>query len=284
MANFVVHLTGKHCMENRKKHYQVAVLSMYDGAPNLGLQSILNILDDYQFCLTYELFDVRGNNEIPDLNFDIYLSTGGPGSPLLTGAAWEKNWHRLIDRLWVHNQRHDQKKHVFFICHSFQMACQHFGLGELTKRKSTSFGIFPVHKTQDGVHDPLLETLNDPFWAVDSRDWQVIQPDFRAFDKFGARLLALEKIRDHVDYERAIMAIRFSDEFIGTQFHPEANASGMIKYMKLTEKKDQIINNHGKLKYDDMLQHLHDPDKITLTHNTIIPRFLEMAMYSLQEV
>ncbi|MFN3529354.1 MAG: type 1 glutamine amidotransferase [Bacteroidia bacterium] len=270
-------------MERIKNTYRVAVLDMYDGAPNQGLQSILNILEDYRFCIKFNVYNVRQKNEIPDLSYDIYISTGGPGSPLLTAAPWEKNWHQLIDKLWHHNQRQELKKHVFFICHSFQMACQHFGLGELTARRSTSFGIFPVHKTQEGIHDPLFETLHDPFWAVDSRDWQVIQPDLRSFDKFGAQLLALEKIRDHVDYERAIMAVRFSDEFFGTQFHPEANAAGMITYMKQAEKRTQIITNHGLAKYEDMMLHLRDPDKITLTHNTIIPRFLEMAMYSMQE-
>jgi hypothetical protein len=105
----------------------------------------------------------------------------------------------------------------------------------------------------------------------------------RSFDRFGAQLLALEKIRDHVDYERAIMAIRFSDYFFGTQFHPEANAQGMMTYMQQADKKAQIVINHGLAKYEDMLLHLKDIEKITLTHNTIIPRFLETAIYSLQE-
>jgi homoserine O-succinyltransferase/O-acetyltransferase len=270
-------------MEKQKKTYKVAVLDMYNGAANQGMRNILDILEDYRVGLKYQVFDIRGKNEVPSLDFDIYISTGGPGSPLLTGEAWEKNYLKLIDTLWRHNQRQEQKKHVFFICHSFQMAVQHFGLGEVTRRRSTSFGIFPVHKTQDGVHDPLLETLRDPFWAVDSRDWQVIQPDLRSFDRFGAQLLALEKIRDHVDYERAIMAIRFSDYFFGTQFHPEANAQGMMAYMKQADKKSQIVTNHGLAKYEDMLLHLKDIEKITLTHNTIIPRFLETAIYSLQE-
>jgi homoserine O-succinyltransferase/O-acetyltransferase len=271
-------------MEKQKRHYKVAVLDMYEGAPNQGKRNILDMLEDYRFNLSYQVFDVRGGNQLPGLEYDIYISTGGPGSPLLSGQPWEKNYRKLIDNWWKHNQLHDAQKHVFFICHSFQMAVQHFGLGEVTRRRSTSFGIFPVHKTQDGVHDVLLESLRDPFWAVDSRDWQVVQPDLRSFDRFGAQLLALEKIRDHVDYERAIMAIRFSDAFFGTQFHPEANATGMLDYMKLTDKKAQIIANHGLAKYEDMLRHLRDPEKITLTHNTILPRFLETAMYSLQEV
>lgn len=271
-------------MDKNRTKKRVAVLDMYDGAPNQGMRNLLQILEDYRFTLDYDLYAVRGKNELPGLEYDIYVSTGGPGSPLEGNGIWDKRYFKLIDKLWAHNQQDDvRKKYVFFICHSFQMACKHFGLGELTRRRSTSFGIFPVHKTQFGVNDPVLETLADPFWAVDSRDWQVVQPDLNRFEAFGARILALEKIRDHVDYERAIMAVRFSDEFIGTQFHPEADAQGMIGYMKEADRRQQIIEQHGKAKYDDMLAHLHDPEKITLTHNTIIPRFLEMACYALQE-
>lgn len=272
-------------MEQNKIKKRVAVLDMYDGATNQGLRNLLQILEDYRFQLTYDLFDVRAKNELPDTSYDIYISTGGPGSPLEGNGVWDKRYYKLIDQLWVHNQQlNSRKKYVFFICHSFQMACKHFGLGELTKRRSTSFGIFPVHKTQNGVHDPVLEMLPDPFWAVDSREWQVVQPNLDRFEAFGAQLLALEKIRDHVDYERAIMAVRFSEEFLGTQFHPEADAKGMINYMLESDRKKQIIANHGEAKYNDMLSHLRDADKITLTYNTIIPRFIEMACYALQEV
>lgn len=272
-------------MERSKIKKKVAVLDMYAGAPNQGLRNLLQILEDYRFHLEYDLFDVRLKNEIPDTQYDIYISTGGPGSPLEGDGLWDKRYYKLIDRLWAINQQiGSRKKYVFFICHSFQMACKHFGLGELTKRRSTSFGIFPVHKTQDGVHDPVFETLPDPFWAVDSREWQLVQPNLDQFELFGARLLALEKIRDHVDYERAIMAVRFSNEFFGTQFHPEADASGMLQYLREPERKNQIIAQYGEAKYLSMLQHLPDPDKVTLTHNTIIPRFLEMACYALQEV
>ncbi len=271
-------------MEQPRIKKRVAVLDMYEGAANQGMRNLLQILEDYRFHVTYDIFDVRTQNELPDTSYDIYISTGGPGSPLEGNGIWDKRYFKLIDKLWAHNQQYNsRKKYVFFICHSFQMACKHFGLGELTKRRSTSFGIFPVHKTQYGVHDPIFETLPDPFWAVDSREWQVVQPNLDRFENFGAQLLALEKIRDHVDYERAIMAVRFSEEFFGTQFHPEADAQGMISYMKEPERRKQIISIHGEAKYNLMLGHLRDADKITLTHNTIIPRFLEMACYALQE-
>ena len=31
--------------------------------------------------LTYQVFDVRRKVEVPDMDFDIYISSGGPGEP-----------------------------------------------------------------------------------------------------------------------------------------------------------------------------------------------------------
>jgi imidazoleglycerol phosphate synthase glutamine amidotransferase subunit HisH len=47
------------------------------------------------------------------------------------------------------------------------------------------------------------------------------------FKELGIQLLALEKERPYVDLPRALMAIRFNEYFIATQFHPEADATGM---------------------------------------------------------
>src|SRR5690606_2323055 len=99
--------------------------------------------------------------------------------------------------------------------------------GHVTERKSNAFGIFPINLTEAGEQEPYFKGLKDPFYSVDSRDWQVIEPDEATFEQFGAKILALEKERPNVDLERCIMAIRFSDEIIGTQFHPEADPTGM---------------------------------------------------------
>jgi GMP synthase-like glutamine amidotransferase len=48
----------------------------------------------------------------------------------------------------------------------------------------------------------------------------------------GVTILRLEKERPHVNLERAIMAIRFSKEVFGTQFHPEADGEGMLRYLQ----------------------------------------------------
>ncbi|MBC7920994.1 MAG: GMP synthase [Ferruginibacter sp.] len=269
---------------------RLAILDLYNRAPNQGMRCIKTILDDYALqndrSIDYRIFETRYTNEVPRADaFDIYLSTGGPGSPYDgEGLPWERKYFDLIDGLWNHNQRNtDQKKHVFFICHSLQMMCRHFSLGEVTRRRSTAFGIFPIHKTEAGDQDPVFEGLPEPFYAVDSRDWQVVQPNQARLESLGGTVLAIEKDRPHVDLERAVMAIRLSGEFFGTQFHPEADAEGMSTYFQQPEKREQITALHGEAKYQEMIRCLHDPNRTDLTQRTILPNFLNLSIGALQE-
>lgn len=259
------------------KNIKVAVLDMYNGEPNQGMRCIIDIIGRFNQLISFEIFDVRGKNELPNINqFDIYISTGGPGNPLEGDGKWDKNYYDLLDELWKWNQENVFKKHVLFICHSFQMACLHFGLAEINKRKATSFGVMTIHKTDN--HDRILDELDNPFYAIDSRDFQVVKPHTKVFKKMGAKIICLEKIRDHVQYERAIMGIRFSSEFVGFQFHPEADPISFLSHMKNKEVRDKIISLKGKPKYLKMLEYLVEEDKIYKTNETIIPNFLKNAL------
>lgn len=263
----------------RKKKINLAILDMYDGEANQGMRCIKDILDRFSDQISYRVYDVRGKAELPEiLEYDLYISTGGPGSPLDGNGNWDLKYFDLLDQIWIWNQNHSHKKHILLICHSFQMACRHFGLGKLSKRKSTSFGVMSIHKTVDGLNDPLFQNLDNPFWAVDSRDYQVLQPNNKKFNLLGAKIVALEKIRTHVEYERAIMAIRFSEEIVGTQFHPEADPVSFLAHLKKPEVREKIIEAKGKAKFRTMLEHLVDENKIYKTNETLIPNFLEQSI------
>lgn len=261
---------------------RVAVLDMNNNLPNQGMRCILQIIRNFQerdhVDLVYDVFNVRGSDELPDLSYDVYISSGGPGSPLASDEAWEPRFFALIDELFDWNERNAEKKFVFLICHSFQLVVRHLELGLLSKRRSTSFGIFPMHKEADGLTDPMLKGLPDPFYAVDSRDYQITKPNKSRLRTFGASILCREKIRPHVPLDRAIMAIRFSDEVMGTQFHPEADNQGMLLHMKAEERRKQIVKVFGQRKYDDMVDYLQDPNKIALTESVILPGFLRRAL------
>lgn len=274
--------------KSMKDTIKIAILDMNAGQPNEGMRCIKMLVaqflagEDVQG--SYDVFDVRIKAEIPRVEeYDIYISSGGPGSPLITGSDWEKNYFELLDAILNNNLVHPRKKHLFLICHSFQLACLHWDLAKVTKRKSTSFGIFPIFKTQSGEMEPLFHGLDNPFYAVDSRDYQVVGPREWKLDTLDGKVLCREKIRPHVPLERAVMAIRFSNEIFGVQFHPEADSAGMLRYFQSEDKKKKVIKLYGKKKYLDMLIHLDDADKILKTNSVIIPRFLQKAKVDILE-
>ncbi|QQL49787.1 type 1 glutamine amidotransferase [Mucilaginibacter ginkgonis] len=271
-----------------KPQIKVAILDLYNGVANQGMRGFNEILNRYKTKnntnITWQVFNTRQDNQLPDLSFDLYISSGGPGNPLSENEEWDKNYFKLIDALEEYNAgENGSKKHMLFICHSFQLMCRRYNLGEISLRRSPSFGILPVHFVDGGATDPVFEGLADPFYAVDSRSWQVVHPNEAQFEKIGAKVLAIEKERPYVDLPRALMAIRFNEYFVGTQFHPEADPVGMMAYLVTEVKKKEVIDEHGEAKYNEMIARLEDPDKILHTQNTLIPNFLDQAILSLQE-
>ena len=276
---------------NEKQTVHIAILDLYEGDENQGMRCIRDIINHFgemnHLNIVSKEFDVRLKNELPGTDYDIYISTGGPGSPTESeGMEWDTLYFEWLEKMerWNINPSHQQKKYIYFICHSYQLICRHYKIGEITKRKSTAFGVFPIHLLEDGKAEPVFEDLPDPFYAVDSRDYQVVQPKYNRIRGLGAKILCIEKDRPHVPYERAIMGIRFSDYFIGTQFHPEADAIGMSMYLQREEKKKNVIENYGLEKWESMIEQLNDPDKISWTNSHILPNFLNIALHSLQEV
>jgi homoserine O-succinyltransferase/O-acetyltransferase len=271
-------------MKREQRTIRVAILDLYEGVANEGMRCIREIINQFsehaEQDIEWDEFDVRLKQETPGLAYDIYISSGGPGSPLESeGSDWENKYFDWIRSVldWNAEAAHPEKKHVFFICHSFQLACRFFQVADVVKRKSTAFGVFPVHMLPTGKQEAVFDQLKDPFYAVDSRDYQVIQPRHAHIRQLGARILCIEKERPHIPLERAIMALRFNDFMIGTQFHPEADAIGMSMYLQRADKKATVIENHGAEKWQSMIEHLNDPDKIMWTNMHLLPNFLQQA-------
>ena len=267
---------------------RIAILDMYNNAPNEGMRCIRQLLSrgaqETAVPFAVDTFNVRAKNEVPGLDYDIYISTGGPGSPLESDEAWEPRYFAFIDSLLAYNKVQDQKKHLLLICHSFQLVSRHLGLGEVSRRKSTSFGVLPVHLTPAGLAEPVLQGLPEPFYIVDSRDYQLTNLDMNRLEDLGAEVLCLEKERPHVPLARAVMAIRFTPEVFGSQFHPEADGEGMLRYMLTDERKQQVVTTYGEAKYEEMVQLLANPETIERTESVIVPTFLRRALAQLGEL
>ena len=255
-------------------HLRIAIIDMYDGNANVGMECIQLLLahwtKDRNTSIEQQIFKLRDCAEIPDHNFDAYISTGGPGSP--TDSEGEK-WDTLYTQ-WL-DQMLKLEKPVFLICHSFQIACRHFNLGKISLRKSRQVGILQVHPIEN---NNLFEGLEDPFYALESRLYQITEPNDEVISSMGARIIALEKIRPQVPLERAIMGIQFNEHMVGVQFHPEGEYHILLDYFKEDKIKNSILEEFGIEKWDRMIEHLNDSRKIKSTFEAIIPNFLDKAL------
>jgi GMP synthase-like glutamine amidotransferase len=257
---------------------------MYDGMrDNRGIPAITRLVEEAgrrNAPVDLHRYDVRGKGEVPGLDYDLYIASGGPGSPYDgAGTTWESDYFRWLDALWNYNERSTDSKPALFICHSFQMFVRFFEVAEVTKRRSESFGIFPVHPTAAGRRDPLLRGLSDPFFAADFRHWQAVEIDDRQLEELGGTVLAREKERPAVHLERAVMGLRIGD-LAAVQFHPEAEPDGMFAHFRKPKRRRQVVDKVGKRKYQQILQRLNEPDFLQATHNRIVPQWLDRAMES----
>ncbi len=255
---------------------RIAILDMYDGAANLGMRCIHSVIHQWNLKKKYNLeivvFNTRGKAEIPDDHFHIYIASGGPGSPLDTiDEKWDKAYTQWLSHIF------QLKKPVFLICHSFQLACRHFNLGKVCLRKSKQIGILPVHTL---IEDALFNDLQETFYALESRSYQIIAPNDENIKNMGAQIIALEKMRPTVALERAIMAIKFSEKMYGVQFHPEAELKELKVYFNEASTKETIINELGLEKWTRIVDHLDEHSPIIKTFNHLIPNFLDKAIES----
>ena len=86
---------------------KIATIDLYNNERNEGIRCIGEIVNDANLTnsnceIKYEVFDTRFKNEVPGIDFDIFISSGGPGSPFEgEGTSWERNYFKLIDKIYM---------------------------------------------------------------------------------------------------------------------------------------------------------------------------------------
>lgn len=274
----------------RNHEIKISTIDLYNNEPNEGMRCIRDIVqevsNEYQFNISYDVYETRYKNVIPSLDYDIYISSGGPGSPFEgEGTEWEKKYFNLLEKIWNYNQTNSEtKKYIFFICHSFQMMARFFQIGEVNKRFINSFGVMPFSKTEAGNSDLLLKNLSNPFYAADIRHWQVVNADYKKLNELGASILSWEIPEEENKNNPAITAVRISNEIVGTQFHPEADPASMLYHFRQQERKEYVIKRYNEDKYFEMIEWLKDPNKIIKTRQTVLPGFLKNAIEQLTTI
>ena len=265
-----------------KPSIKIAILDLNNGQENQGIKSIIKILDQYQnnnqVKLESVVFDIRQEINLPDLSFDGYISSGGPGSPLESeNSEWDSQYIEFLNKIEAFNKQDPKPKPVFLICHSFQMYCRAKKIGIISKRNSTSFGLYPCHAVNK-INDEIFAFLPKIFYVIDSRKWQVTAIKTEDEIEKKVAVLAIEKERDHVPLERCIMAIKFNAHFWGTQFHPEADPIEFKKYVLAQSNVNKIISYSTEKNYIKLVNNLTDIELVKNTQLTILPKFIHYIL------
>jgi GMP synthase-like glutamine amidotransferase len=275
----------------QKQIIKIATIDLYNNERNEGMRCIGEIVEETKkkfidLDISYNVYETRFKEDIPNIDSDIFISSGGPGSPFDgEGKKWEKDYFHLIEKIYSHNQTNtDKKKYIFFICHSFQMMARFFEFGEVSKRNSKSIGVLPFEKTRTGKADNMLEQLPNPFYAADIREYQVTNQNKKVIDDMGVKILSYAILDDNAEDEPAIAAVNVSKQIVGTQFHPEADPESMLYHFDRPDEKKQIVDIYGEEKYNQMLEILQEPNAVKLTRKTVIPNFLNKAIDELSKV
>lgn len=254
---------------------RVAILDMYKGKPGQhGMRCLRDILNNTVPDADVQAFDVRVATQIPDLSFDLYISSGGPGNPLDIEPEWSDRYFSLVDDIFEWNNNNaDRPKYFFAICHSFQLLCAHTGIGRITERKKFSFGVTGIRKTEEGKESDFLSKFPEVFYAADHRYFQVVDPDVARLNAIGAQILGVEELSDTAS-EDSLMVVSFSPYIIGTQFHPEVDVYGMEETIGKQSIRIEVEKVFGKGRIERIQDDVGNPDKIEKMYRTMLPDFI----------
>jgi GMP synthase-like glutamine amidotransferase len=271
-----------------EQHLNVAILSMYRDQESQGMIYLKSLLENESntipdLSISYQIFETRELNELPKLSdFDLFISTGGPGNPHDgIGQDWENNYFEFLKNFQAHNASGVQPKFFFSICHSFQLLCRFFDIAKVVPRPQTCFGTFKCNLENSGKEDALFNKLPDPFYIVENRNWQCVLPDLEKMESQGIKILAKELNPEPAGAEPALLALRISPFWVATQFHPETNPAEMKKIYSGEKKIQEVVSKFGPVKILQILDSLNRKNPSLLdTYQCLLPEFIKSAAIS----
>jgi GMP synthase-like glutamine amidotransferase len=225
-------------------------------------------------CVLGEVSPRDTGNAVPR-DYDLYISTGGPGSPYDgDGMPWVTDYSEFLEGVADAAIRGGAKQRaVFAICYSFEMVVRHFRLAAVVPRTERKFGVMPIYTTPEGQAHPLLRPFGDRLFAFEHRSWEAVELDERKLSALGGELLALES-RDGMSKGRAILGLDVTAGIEAVQFHPEADRPGVMNWVSRPEQAAAFKACYGEVTYQAMLRTLDDPRRLARTYALVIPGWM----------
>lgn len=263
---------------------RVCLVDMNNGHVNQAMRCLRGIVASFfdrvrrenpgLVCEIGEVSPRDTNNIFPD-GYDLYISTGGPGSPFDgDGQPWVTDYSRFLDTVAESAICGGETQSALFaICYSFEMVVRHFKLAAIEPRSERKFGVMPVYTTSEGQTHPLLRAFGDRLFAFEHRNWEAIDLDKQRLDSLGGLLLARES-RDGLSKGRAILGLDVTAGIEAVQFHPEADRPGVMNWVSRPEQAAAFKAAYGELTYQAMLRTLDDPRRLARTYSLVIPGWM----------
>jgi hypothetical protein len=258
---------------------------MNNGVPNEAVRCFRRLLDGFatrvrsanpRLSVLLEHVQPRNLGELPSKRSDLVLSSGGPGSP---HDGWDEPWCRgyrvFLDRLLDRAAQSPERAPVaFLVCHSFEIAIQHFRLAEMTRRQDLKFAIFPAYLTEEGQQADFLQPFAERLFVWEHRRWQAVGLDAARLRHHHGAVLARESRPGQKDKGEALLALRFGPGLEGTQFHPEADRPGVLAWIHRPEHKAALRDAYGNSLLERMMKTLDDPARLARTYALLVPGWL----------
>lgn len=263
---------------------RLCIVDMNNGHVNQAMRCLRSIVAAFfervqtynpgMVCEVVEVSPRDTNTPIPD-SCDLYLSSGGPGSPFDgQGEPWTRDFSRLVDGIVESAIRGGaDRRALFAICYSFELIVHHYRLADIVPRAERKFGVMPVYTTAAGQQHPLLSPFGDRLFAFEHRNWEAVNLDEGRLSSLGGKLLARES-RDGISKGRAILGLAVAPGIEAVQFHPEADRAGVMNWVARPEQAAAFKAAYGEITYQAMLRTLDDPRRLARTYALVIPGWL----------
>ena len=214
----------------------------------------------------------------PSHQVDLVLSSGGPGSP---HDGWEQRWctgyrHFLDWMMDAAVHRPDAPPAGFLVCHSYEIAVQHFALRPDGHRGEPQVRDLPGlrHGGRAG-RPPFLAPFDDRLFIWEHRHWQAVEMDAaQGGPAWAERCWQARAARAGTTRARRCWPSGFGPGLDGTQFHPEADRAGVLAWIDRPEHASALRDAYGHSLYDRMMRTLADPTRLARTFALLLPGWL----------
>jgi homoserine O-succinyltransferase/O-acetyltransferase len=225
----------------------------------------------------------RDKGELPPPGCDLYVGTGGPGSPLEgPGTAWYDGFCRFVDGvLDEHVAGKPLARSLFAICYTYELVTMHLDLAEVRPRDARKFGVMPVYTTAAGRMHPLLGPFGDRLFAYEHRNWEVVDLDEPRLGRLSGELLARESREGRDDKGIASLAFHTGGAIEAVQFHPEADLLGILHWLEQPIHAAAFRDAYGEETFQRMHRTIRNPLRVARTHAELIPGWMRRRFNAL---